>query len=478
MGRNNRLTGFLILGAFFTICALLESIGAAANIAVSPGTHYITYKGKVLMLIGESGTQCVSQNSSLNYRQWIDDCAGRGISAIHIWSFVPVRQKQDGSQVEERWGYVIPDVMPWARKTTGHQAYDQRYQWNLQNFDEGPRPDMTHYWPRMRDMCSYAKSKNIIVGITIFSGWSKHEYSWSFHPFNISNGGHLTRKEDVTVIASPGTEVWEEPWSDSWPNTKKTQWVWERLSVKFISELGSMGNVFFVFFDEHSYSEGNMGDHFLHFFKSRGQIWVDWNNRRSDVVWVMSNTLQDTDKNSDAVSGFKASPAKPYINLEGEPYMGEGVRTAIWTFSTGGGHYFFHADAGQETVRTGIMGYDPCVPGGDKGIYKRDWLGHASRFFNRYVDNLDVLSPHNELSSSGAYCLACPGREYVVYSVKSSPVTLSLDLSAVANKTLYYRFYNPSNGQFKSTVRRTGGRSSESFVKPDAGDWVLHIVVK
>jgi len=53
-----------------------------------------------------------------------------------------------------------------------------------------------------------------------------------------------------------------------------------------------------------------MGDHFLNFFKSRGQVWVDWNSRRPDVAWVMSSTLHSTDKNSDAVSGFNASPAK------------------------------------------------------------------------------------------------------------------------------------------------------------------------
>jgi hypothetical protein len=480
MGRINKSTRFLILGAFFTICSLSKSIVGAGYpaIDVSPSGHYIKYKGEVLMLIGESGTQCVSQNSNLDYRQWIDDCASRGIRAIHVWSFVPVRQKWDGSKIEERWGYVIPDVMPWARKTSGPLARDQRYQWNLQAFDEGQVGDITHYWPRMRDMCSYAKQKNIVVGITMFSGWSKHEYSWIFHPLNITNGGHLTKKEDAVIIASPGTEVWEEPWSGLWPSAKKTQWLWERLSIKFINELGSIGNVFFVFFDEHSYSEGNMGDHFLHFFKSRSQIWVDWHNRRPDVSWVMSDTLQSADKNSDAVSGFKASPAKPYFNLEGEPYMGQDVRAAIWTFSTGGGHYFFHADAGQETVRTGIMGYDPCVPAGDKGMYKRDWLGYASHFFNRYVDNLDTLAPHNEMSSSGSYCLADPGREYVVYSMGSSPLTFSVNLSVLAGKTLNCRFYNPSNGQFEPAFQRTGGNSSESFAKPDTRDWVLHIVTK
>jgi len=152
--------------------------------------------------------------------------------------------------------------------------------------------------------------------------------------------------------------------------------------------------------------------------------------------------------------------------------MGSGVRTAIWSFSIGGGHYFFHADEGQETVRTGIMGYDPYVPDGDKGMYKRDWLGHASRFFNEYVEDLDSLVPHNGLSSPGTYCLADPGREYVVYSKIGSPVNFNVNLSDAAGKTLNCRFYNPRDGQGGSS--RTGGGGS--FTKPDTEDWVLHIL--
>ncbi len=456
--------------------ATLTVVGLG-DLGISASGHYATYKGEVLMLVGDSGTLCAAQNSNLDHREWIDDCAMRGIRAVHIWSFVPARQKQDGSQIEDRWGYVIPDVMPWARKTSGPLALDQRYQWDLKSFDEGGEGDLTHYWSRLRDMCSYAKSKNVLVGITMFSGWSKHDYSWIFHPLNINNGGHLTNNGDAVIIGSPGVEVWQEPWSDGWSNAKKTQWVWENLSVKFIEEVGSMGNVFFVFFDEHSYSEGNMGDHFMDFFKRRGQIWMDWSSRRSGVAWVMSGTLHSTDKNSNAVSGFSGYPARPYFNLEGAPYMGDEVRTAIWTFSIGGGSFIFHADERQETVRTGIMGYDPQVPDGDKGMYKRDWLGHAGTFFNQHVDDLDSLVPANGLSSSpGTYCLADNGAEYAVYSRIGSSAGFSLNLSAAAGKTLNCRFYNPRTGVFNVTFQRPGGDSAESFTKPDSDDWVLHIV--
>ena len=215
----------------------------------------------------------------------------------------------------------------------------------------------------------------------------------------------------------------------------------------------------------------------MKFFKQRKQIWVDWNARRSGVAWVMSNTLASADKNSDAVSGFKENPVKPYCNLEGPPYMGDEVRTAIWTFSLGGGHFIFHADADQETVRTGIMGYDPHVPKGDKGIYKRDWIGYASRFFNEHVTNLDSMIPSNNLVNPGTYCLADPGREYVIYSKTGAPLTFTLNLTATNGKTIKAHFFNPRTGIFLTDFQRTGGKISESFTKPDSYDWILHLHV-
>jgi len=449
----------------------------AGSLGTSASGHYVTYGGQTLMLTGDSGTQCAAQNSNLDHREWIDDCYDRGIRTIHVWTFIPARQKQDGTVKEDRWGYVFPDVMPWARNTSGSLALDQKYDWNLQAFDEGAEGDFTHYWPRMRDLCSYAKDKNIIVGITMFTGWAKPgQDPWDYHPLNTTNGGHLTSAGDAVTIASPGTEVWQETYSGTWSNAKKTQWVWEKLSIKIIDDLGSMGNVFFVFFDEHSYDDGNMETHFRDVFKSRGMVWVDEEDVRSTIDWVMSATLSNyTDKNSIAVNGFMTTPVRPYFNLEGAPYMGDGVRTGIWTFSIGGGHYIFHADCDQETVRTGIMGYDPYVPGGDKGMYKRDWVGYASRFFNEYVSDLDSMTPWNSLVGSGSYCLAQPGTEYAVYS-KSSYSTITVNLSAAAGKTLDCRFYDPRDGLFNATFQRTGGSSSESFTKPSSDDWVLHII--
>lgn len=451
---------------------------ATAPLGASPGGHYATYNGRTRMLVGDSGTQCVTQNANLDYRAWVDDCAARDIAMVHVWSFLAPRQKQDGSEIEERWGYVYPGLTPWARRDGGPPAEDQLPCWDLQRFDDGPDGDLTRYWPRVRDLCAYAKSKGLVVGYTVFTGWAKgNSNAWPYHPLNVRNGGHLTiNLPDAVTIASPGTEVWRETWSDAWPDAKKTQWIWERLAAKAIEDLAPFGNVVFMFFDERSYSEGNMGDHFLQFFKRRGALWTDGELRRADVDFVMSDTSPAEDRNALAVAGFAAEPVRPYLLLEGSPYRGDGLRTSMWTFALGGGHYTFHGDEGQETPRTGIMGYDPHAPEGDKGMLKRDWLGHLSRFFNSEVRDLDAMRPCNELAGdAGVYCLAHPGVEYVVYAGADAARTFRLDLRNASGIAFTGRFYDPRDGRFAASFPVQGG-SIETFTKPADQDYTLHLV--
>lgn len=484
-GRVPRLFVLAVLaGGMVALCSAdgAAEEKAATQIGVSESGHFVTYEGKPLLLIGDSGTQCVAQNSALDHRAWLDDCAAAGIRAVHLWSFVAVRQKQDGSQVEDRWGYVIPDVTPWVRKAGGPTALDQRPQWDLQRFDEGEEGDFSHYWPRLRDLCAYAKSKGMLVGITMFTGWSKHDYSWVFHPLNRANGGHLTGNKDAVTIETPGSEVWQEDYAESWPDAKKTQWVWEQFSAKMINDVGALGNVFFVFFDEHSYGEGNMGDHFAAFFRKRGMPWMDWGQRRDRVDFVYDQRLMAEQDNDRLKAQFHEMPVRPYFGLEeggGSHNYTTAVLEMVWRYSLGGGNFIHHDDERQETVTTGVMVYDPnSIPPGEKDKVRERlrWLGNASRFFNEHIADLDGMAPHDELAGPDTYCMANPGKEYVVYVGADSPERITVDLSADAGKDITYRFYNPRRGRFHGEHHRTGGRGDAPFDRPDEKEWVLHIV--
>jgi hypothetical protein len=122
------------------------------------------------------------------------------------------------------------------------------------------------------------------------------------------------------------------------------------------------------------------------------------------------------------------------------------------------------------------MIYDPNVDGGreDKVMERLNWLGNASSFFNETVQDLDSMSPHNDLVISGkqTYCLANPGFEYAIYSWRGK--SFDLDLSSAIGKNMVARFYDPGNGQWKDAMYVEGGGIRE-FKKPDEKDWVLYI---
>ena len=408
--------------------------------------------------------------------EWIDDCAEAGLNAIHIWSFVAPRQTRDGKVIEKRYGYLYPGVTPWARRRDGPAARDGWRQWDLCQFDEGDDPNQ-HYWPRIRDICRYAKDRQILVGITVFFGWPKHNPAdWSYHPLNLLNGGHLIDRrpivQAVQQIATPGTEMLDQSWSDAWQETQKTQWLWEQFAARLLEETQPLGNTFHMFMDERSYSEGNGGDHFANFFRRRKAFWVDGELRRSKVDAVIDGHGPGRDINNIAQKSWSRWPPRPFFELELPPYQGNAVRHNLYACLLGGGHYFFHNDEGQETPQTGIMFYDPQVKGsqGESVRERLRWLGIACQLLNTRVRQRRGMEPHNEvLRDTDGYCLARPGEEYVIY-VRSGD-TVSMQAPGVATDCDVV-LISPRTGADRAADVKTVGRELRVDL-PDADDWII-----
>lgn len=83
-----------------------------------------------------------------------------------------------------------------------------------------------------------------------------------------------------------------------------------------------------------------------------------------------------------------------------------------------------------------------------------------------------TMSPHNELVDSGKFCLANPGKGYVIYA--DSGGVVSVDLSA-ATGTISVEWLNPRTGELTAAGAVPGG-ARQSFTPPlETGDWVLHL---
>lgn len=475
------------LSAFATFLVLSGSLPAAgaeadaAHVEAGPDGHLVRCGDRLLVLVGDSGTQCVMQNPNIDYRSWIDDCAEAGLNAVHIWSFVAPRQNRSGSVVEARYGYVYPGITPWSRDRNAPAAHDGWPRWNLQEFDEGDDPN-GHYWPRLRDLCGYAKRKGLLVGITVFFGWPKHNTpqrpDWSYHPFNVLNGGHLTEHrpmvQAVQQIAASGQEILHRPWSDSWAPESKTQWLWERFAAKLLETTQPFGNTLYVFMDERSYSEGNCGDHFAAFFRRRSAFWIDGQIRRDNVDGVVDGHGPNRDVNAAARKSFDQKPPRPFFEFELPPYQGTEVRHNLYACLLGGGHYFFHNDEGQETQTTGIMSYDRHVRNSriERVRERLRWLGIAAGFMNEQLQQLRGMGPHNDvLRGRAGYCLARPGAEYAIYVKSGTAVDLALQGSAVE---FHVTITNPRTGQRQRVAADASG-STLSLPLPDDSDWLIHV---
>jgi len=431
---------------------------AQPEVGISPSGHYFTYRGKTKMILADSGTQVVMQNRAVDYRAWVDRLALEGYHSAHIWSFIAPRQNLDGSRTESRYGYVYPGITPWARKTSGATTHDGGFQWDLFTFDEGTNPDV-NYWPRLRDLCQRLASREMMLGITVFFAWPKDVPSdLNYHPFYTLNGGPAQNRQDITFIHSPGAEVHTEAWSDSWPVRKKTQWLWEKFSLKLISEADQCGNVWFDFRDEWSYDNGtNTESHFRDFFMSRGQIWAD---RSTSASFRVTNP---------SVPSFGASPS---MQTEGGPSDHLGVRDHAWGRAFSGIHYLLHNDSrtpgimAWDSTTAGIKGTDPLTDDG------RRWVGYASRFFNEHLANLDLMLPSNSLVDTGRG-LAAVGKEYAVYLAGGGSVRV--DLSGASNTTLNVSWYDATSGQTTAAGAVNGGGSAP-FTAPSTAPWVLHLL--
>lgn len=93
-------------------------------------------------------------------------------------------------------------------------------------------------------------------------------------------------------------------------------------------------------------------------------------------------------------------------------------------------------------------------------------LGHALRLA-RQLD-LAAMVPHDKLASTG-YCLAAPGRAYLVYVPTGGKATVSLQK---AESRFAVQWFGPSNGKTIAGAPVSGGEDCQ-FVAPFSGDAVL-----
>jgi hypothetical protein len=189
------------------------------------------------------------------------------------------------------------------------------------------------------------------------------------------------------------------------------------------------------------------------------ESWLDFAN-----LQYREGTAGSADTSNQFVaSNFYGKPvaATEMVWEGGGKLIADQVRRGAWGILMAGGFFLYgEFDLGG----TGV---------GDFG------LGKAHPFLRIMLDFMETvpyweMSPHNELVvERGSFCLANPGKEYVIYVESGGAVTV--DLSA-ASRSLSVEWLNPRTGERSSagTVVAGGAQRFKSPVTSE-GDWVLHL---
>ncbi len=102
----------------------------------------------------------------------------------------------------------------------------------------------------------------------------------------------------------------------------------------------------------------------------------------------------------------------------------------------------------------------------------RQNMGYSRRYADRM--NLAAMTPRGDLSTT-AYCLAAPGKEYLIYQPGEGPFQVQLD--GGANATFAVEWFDPKTGRttFGQQVKTA---KAVTFEPPFDGDAVLYLKIR
>ena len=447
---------------------------AESKIAVlTTGTqagHYLTWRGKPILLIGDSVTQGWMECGA-NFHQdgYLDALARRGINLLMIWAYKAT--DASAQKADERIGYDAPEIQPWIGST------DAR---NMDLMRLNPA-----YFERLKALVAGAQSRGIVVLICVHDGWPKTLFA--SHPFNAQLGnGPLTDRRQYVELADYDREM-PEAFDPSWTRQEKNQYFQERFCAKLIEDLQPFSNVLYEMFNEGEWYDKAMRrrheERFLAFFRRRCDNLLLTNSdhitgddpHANPNVDIVTYHGKWTGRFADFARGFEQRPARPYLFSEPVPSFDgttptlEAVMRCCWETALAGAGWANQNDTSFAWDRRTKMAARAEARG---AAY--DLAGHCARFFNASGVGFAAMRPMGRLSSTGL-CLAQPGVEYVAYAPKGSAVTL--DLGDAKGATFSVRWYDPGSGSFVIADPPIGGGGRRTFVPPFQGDdAVLHLL--
>ena len=348
--------------------------------------------------------------------------------------------------------------LPWVRTGPGN-ALDGKPKFDLRKF----QPE---YFERLRSRVVAAGQRGIYVSVMLFEGWglmhgnrrrnTDDGWAWRSHPFNPANNVNGLVIEGADALSGRVHTLRN-------PDANKLQAAY---ICKVVDTVNDLDNVLYEVINEGGEKEWNW--------------WVIKTIHEYERTKPKRHPVGNTGHGAERLASMLASPAD-WISpgradgFAEDPPAWDGPKVSlldtdhIW--GVGGNHAW--------VWRSFLRGHNPIFMDpydgsvlGDRFDPKFEPLRRNMGYTLRYARkmNLAAMMPHSELAST-EFCLADPGKEYLVYLPKGGEVTV--DLSG-ASGSLAVEWFNPGSGDAAPGESTPGGQKS-SFKPPFDGDAVLRI---
>ena len=399
----------------------------------------------VLDMTGPSGHQDADKDSFLD---WI---AGYGHNFTRLWAF-------------ENDGFIFTDIQPETYVRTGPGlTKDGKLKYDFTQFNQ-------QYFDRLRSKVSAAKDRGIYVSIVFFG-----------HSGNLQGPAYFKKENNINGIdGDPDNDGYAiETRQLKLPAVTAIQ---DAYVKKVIETVNDFDNVLYEIACESDLTTTAWQYHFIDLTRkyestlpkqhligmsSDGGYGPGDDTKRlfeSAADWIAPGW--DSDKTSSYMNNPPAATGKKIIMVDTDHLWGVGGDSKwVWKTFTRGQH---------PSYMDPYLEYDPrSTLKVSEGQFDsaRVAMGQTLSLARRL--NLAAMRPHDELSST-SYCLANPGKEYVVYLPEGGEVTLDL---TTAKGKFNVRWITPVEGKVIKAKKVAGG-SKLIIHAPFNGDAVLHLVSK
>jgi hypothetical protein len=350
--------------------------------------------------------------------------------------------------------------LPWQRTGPG-KALDGKPRFDLTKFDPA-------YFERLRARVSAAGRRGIYVSVMLFEGWGLRHgnrgraapegWAWRSHPFHPDNNSNGIKPEGATAITGQVHHLGNKAVND-------LQAAYIR---KVVDTMNDLDNVLYEVINEGGQKEWDW--------------WVVQTIREHERTKRKQHPIGITGHGAERLDSMLASPAD-WISpgrVDGyaeDPPAWDAKHNKVSLLDTD--HIWGVGGNAAWVWKSFLRGHNPLFmdpydgsvlgkPGDPRWEPVRQALGQTRRYADQL--NLAAMTPQNDLAST-TYCLADPGKEYLVYLPAGGAVTV--DLSA-AKGELAVEWFDPVKEKKVAASAVRGGARRE-FKAPFPGAAVLHL---